>query len=126
MKKNAFTLFEVLMALAVFVLAIGGLTLALNKTAEASALLRDDAEIRRQMESWVDQAMDMPMPMLAQGQESERDALGVVYRVSAEPAEIRNRDDEELAGLWWVTVQANWADVHGKQEWQERFLRYVP
>lgn len=126
MKNAAFTLFEVLVALAVFVLAIGGLTMALNKTVEASAFLRDDAEIRRQMESWVDQAMAMPMTMLAQGQESEPDALGAVYYLVAEPAEIRNRDDEELTGLWWVTVRANWTDDAGKQEWQERFLRYEP
>ncbi len=126
MKNAAFTLFEVLIALGVFVLAIGGLTLALNKTAEASALLRDDAEIRQQMASWVDQAMNLPMPLLAQGQKSDRDALGAVYQLSAEPAEIHNRENEELSGLWWVTVQANWTDDSGKQEWQERFLRYEP
>ncbi len=126
MKSAAFTLFEVLVALGVFVLAVGGLIAALGKTTEAAALLRDDAEIRRQMESWVDQSMTMPITMLAQGMESERDAMGAIYRLDAEPAEIHNRDNEELTGLWWITVRANWTDDGGKQEWRERFLRYEP
>mgnify|MGYP003584292786 CR=1 FL=1 len=126
MRTAAFTLFEVLIALAMFALALGGLAIALDKIVEASSFLRDEAEIRRQMESWTDQAMTIPLPTLAQGQESEPDAMGVTYSLGAEPAELRNRKDEELAGLWWVTVRATWTEGEEKQEWEEKFLRYEP
>jgi hypothetical protein len=40
--------------------------------------------------------------------------------------EFRNMDNEELAGLWRVTVRASWREQGEKQEWTETFLRYEP
>jgi len=40
--------------------------------------------------------------------------------------EFRNKDDEELAGLWRVTVRAEWTEQREKQEWKESHLRYQP
>ncbi len=126
MKTAGFTLFEILIAMAMFALAIGGLAIALDKIMSASSMLRDDAEIRRQMESWIDQATTMPVQTLAQGEEHGPDAMGVTYRLGAERAEMRNAKDEELPGLWWVSVSAAWKEGGEKQEWEEKFLRYAP
>ncbi len=127
MKSRGFTLFEVLIALSMFVLALGGLAIALDKIVDASVFLREDGEIRRGMESWIDQAMVLPVQTLEQGQESEPDPNGVTYSVSAEPAtDLRNMKDEELPGLWWVTVRARWKDNDEEQLQEEKFLRYQP
>ena len=62
-----------------------------------------------------------------QGREAGPDVLGVKYYVTAEPTfDFRNKDDEELAGLWRVTVRAEWTEQGEKQEWQESHLRYQP
>ena len=52
--------------------------------------------------------------------------MGVTYRLGAERAEMRNAKDEELPGLWWVSVSATWKEGEEKQEWEEKFLRYAP
>ncbi len=126
MKNRGFTLLEMLTAMFMFVLAVGGLALAMDKIFAANVLMQRDAEIRQQLESLLDEAMVLPMEILEAGRESDPDAMGARYFLSAVPAELRNMDDEELPGLWWVTVRAEWIEGKEKQEWEEKFLRYQP
>lgn len=127
MRRGGFTLLEVLVALGMFVLAVGGLAFALDRSFAANNYLRRDGEIRQQLESLLDESMALPVAVLEQGREAGPDVLGVTYSVAAEPApEFRNKDDEELGGLWRVTVRAEWIEQGEKQEWQESHLRYQP
>lgn len=127
MRASAFTLLEVLIALGMFVLAVGGLALALDRAFAASIVLRRDDEIRQQVESLIDQAMILPLDTLRQGTESGPDALGVKYSSIAEPVEdLVNKDQVTLGGLWKVTVRATWEEGGDEQEWKEEFLRYQP
>jgi len=124
---RGFTLIEVLVALGMFVLAVGGLALALDRAFAASNLLRQEDEIRQQVASLIDQAMILPIDALAEGRETGPDALGVTYRTSAAPIDdLVNRNEEALGGLWRVTVLASWEQAGGNQEWREEFLRYQP
>jgi type II secretory pathway pseudopilin PulG len=126
-KNRGFTLIEVLVALGMFVLAVGGLALALDRAFAASNLLRQEDEIRQQMASLIDESMILPIDVLTQGRETGPDALGVKYSVSAEPLEdLRNKNDEVLGGLWTVTVRAEWEQNGEAAEWKEEFLRYQP
>jgi type II secretory pathway pseudopilin PulG len=127
MKRGGFTLLEVLVALGMFVLAVGGLAFALDRAFAANNYLRRDEEIRQQLESLLDESMALPVSVLEQGREAGPDVLGVKYSVTAEPTfEFRNKDDEELGGLWRVTVRAEWTEQGEKQTWQESHLRYQP
>jgi type II secretory pathway pseudopilin PulG len=127
MKRAGFTLLEVLVALGMFVLAVGGLAFALDSAFAASNYLRREVEIRQQIESLLDEAMALPVAALEQGREAGPDVLGVRYSIIAEPTiEFRNKDDEELAGLWRVTVTADWTEQGEKQTWRESFLRFQP
>ena len=127
MKQRGFTLLEVLIALGMFMLAVTGLALALDRAFSASILLRRDDEIRQQVESLVDQSMVLPIDTLQQGIESEPDALGVKYSTVAEPVEdLVNRNQETLGGIWKITVRAAWEEGSQEQEWKEEFLRYQP
>lgn len=126
MKRGGFTLLEMLMAMFMFVLAVGGLAMAMDKIFAANVLMRRDGEIRQQLESLLDEAMALPIDTLQAGRETGPDAMGAKYLVGAEPADVRNGEDEELAGLWWVTARAEWTEGREKQEWEEKFLRYQP
>ncbi len=127
MKPHGFTLLEVLIALGMFVLAVGGLALALDRAFSASIILRRDDEIRQQIESLIDQAMVLPIDRLQQGIESGPDALGAKYSSVAEPVEdLVNKDQETLGGIWKITVRAAWEEGGQEQEWKEEFLRYQP
>jgi type II secretory pathway pseudopilin PulG len=126
-KLRGFTLLEVLIALGMFVLAVGGLALALDRAFSASIILRRDDEIRQQIESLIDQAMVLPIDGLQQGIESGPDALGAKYSSVAEPVEdLVNKDQETLGGIWKITVRAAWEEGGQEQEWKEEFLRYQP
>ena len=126
MKSAGFTLIEVLTAMFMFVMAVGGLALALDRIFEANVIIRRDTEIRQQLESLLDEAMVLPIETMVEGRETEPDAMGARYFLTAEPAEILNRDEEPLGGLWWITARAEWMEGREKQEWSEKFLRYQP
>jgi type II secretory pathway pseudopilin PulG len=125
-KTRAFTLLEVLIALAMFVLAVGGLSVAMDRIFSANIVLRRDTEVRQQIESIIDEAMTLPIETLEQGRETEPDAMGAKYFTRAEVAEMANAKDEPLERLWWITVRAEWMEGREKQEWEEKFLRYQP
>ena len=108
MKKAGFTLIELLTAMFMFVVAVGGLAMAMDKIFAATVMMRRDAEVRQQLESLLDESMVMPVADLEQGREVGPDAMGAKFFVRAEPAELLNMDNEELTGLWWVTVRAEW------------------
>lgn len=126
MKNAGFTLLEMLTAMFMFVLAIGGLAMAMDKIFSANVIMRRDGEIRQQLESLLDEAMVLPMATLQEGREIGPDPMGAKFFVVAEPAEVLNKDNEELAGLWWVTVRAEWTEGREEQKWEEKFLRYQP
>jgi prepilin-type N-terminal cleavage/methylation domain-containing protein len=126
MKIRGFTLLEVLIALAMFVLAVGGLSVALDRIFSANIVLRRDTEVRQQIESLVDEAMTLPIEVLEQGRETEPDAMGAKYTTRAELADLANAKDEKLERVWWVTVRGEWMEGREKQHWEEKFLRYQP
>ena len=126
MKKAGFTLIELLTAMFMFVVAVGGLAMAMDKIFAANVMMRRDAEVRQQLESLLDESMVMPVADLEQGREVKPDAMGAKFFVRAEPAELLNMDNEELTGLWWVTVRAEWTEGREEQSWEEKFLRYQP
>lgn len=126
MKKAGFTLLEMLTAMFMFVLAIGGLAMAMDKIFAANVMMRRDGEVRQQLESLLDEAMVLPIETLEEGREVGPDAMGAKFLVKAEPAEVLNKDNEELAGLWWITVRAEWTEGREEQVWEEKFLRYRP
>ena len=126
MKKAGFTLLEMLTAMFMFVLAIGGLAMAMDKIFAANVIMRRDGEVRQQLESLLDEAMVLPIETLEEGREVGPDAMGAKFLVRAEPAEVLNKDNEALNGLWWITVRAEWTEGRQDQEWEEKFLRYQP
>ena len=126
MKNAGFTLLEMLTAMFMFVLAIGGLAMAMDKIFAANVMMRRDGEVRQQLESLLDEAMVLPLETLQEGREIGPDAMGAKYLVSAEEAEVLNKDNEQLGGLWWITVRAEWTEGRQEQVWEEKFLRYQP
>jgi len=125
-KNRGFTLLEMLTAMFMFVLAIGGLAMAMDKIFAANVVMRRDGEVRQQLESLLDEAMVLPLETLQEGREVGPDAMGAKFFLSAEEAEVLNKDNEALPGLWWITVRAEWTEGRQEQTWEEKFLRYQP
>ena len=98
--KRAFTLFEVLVALAVFSFAIGGLAIALESMAQAVLEARERVLSRLQLESRL--AYNLVDPPL-EGDRTIK-ANEVVTTESMELVELSNAQSQEITGMYRLKI----------------------
>lgn len=122
--RKAFTLFEVLIALAVFAFAVIGLMSALN------AALSSARQIR--MESRIRSLLDNRLAALEGGLIFEMERVTestnprVKFTESLRREQVVGTGRDVLEGFWRARVVADW-DVDGEHRRQEAtFLRYSP
>ncbi len=98
-------LLEVIVALTVFAVVVGGLAGALHSSLDAANLLRRQAAIRRGLESALLEARSKPKrEEMALAFKDE--ALGVEYRTELEELKWSNRDGKPVRGLWLLRAAA--------------------
>lgn len=104
-KGRAFTLLELLMAMALFTIAAVSLAEALNLISLTVSESIDDAEVRESLRATVVEVTRDPN--LEEGiRETNPDGRGVFYRIQVERAELRNEEGELLENLFDVRVTA--------------------
>jgi type II secretory pathway component PulJ len=103
---RAFTLFEVMLALAIFSMAILGLALSLQKMVEASLETRQDNEVRRELDSRL--AIFRQKQIQPGTQDLGQDKAGRVYEGETTLLELKNRRNVALNGLYRLTVRTKW------------------
>lgn len=101
--QQGFTLFEVLIALGVFAIAVTGLVWALQSAIEASLSARERLFARTALESRLASAMANP-PLDGKREIDGRTNNGLSVVEIFEPAEIQNTNGEVLPGLWRLRV----------------------
>jgi prepilin-type N-terminal cleavage/methylation domain-containing protein len=102
-RRKAFTLFEVLIALAVFVLAALGIGQAISGTADAALAARNHSQIRTVLESRLAYCQALP-PKPGQVQRTE--ISGLLIEESLRPANLKNSEGNPLEGLFELTITA--------------------
>ena len=105
MKTKAFTLFEVLIALGVFAVAVTGLALALQSAVDAALNARSRMLARTMIESRLASAMDNP-PLDGRREIDGRTNNGIHVVETFEQAEIRDTNNAILPGMWRLKVTA--------------------
>jgi len=106
MTNRAFTLFEVLIALGVFALAVTGLAIALQSAVDASLMARQRAMSRVVIESRLAMAMsDPPLDGRREIEGSTNNGLHVLE--TFEQAEIQTTNGTLLPGMWTLKVTAD-------------------
>lgn len=100
---RAFTLFEVLIALAVFVLAALGIARAISETVDAAMSARARSSGREMLESRLAYCQAIP-PRLGETRKSEF----ANWRVeeTLRPFEARNSEGTQVRGLYELTITA--------------------
>jgi prepilin-type N-terminal cleavage/methylation domain-containing protein len=123
-RPSAFTLFEVLMALGIFAMAVVGAMTALNSVLGAAREARLSAAVRTQMENRL---------AVLQGEELKEwertvsgDTLGIVFKESLRREKVIGKEGKTLNGFWRATVIAQWELDGEKGEETAEFLRYRP
>jgi type II secretion system protein I len=123
MSKRGFTLFEVLMALGVFAVAVTGLALALQSAVDAALNARARMLARTIIESRLAAAMADP-PMNGRREIDPRSNSGISVLETFEQTEIRNADGTILPGMWKLVVTAGPLPSGGKE--RAEILIYKP
>jgi type II secretory pathway pseudopilin PulG len=104
-RRGGYALLEIIIALTVFCVAVGGLASALHSSLDAANLIRRQAALRRGLESILVEAKAKPkreeMPI------SYRDeALGVEFRTELEELKWINRRSRPVKGLYKLRAVA--------------------
>lgn len=105
MKTKAFTLFEVLIALGVFAVAVTGLALALQSAVDAALNARSRMLARTMIESRLASAMANP-PLDGRREIDGRTNNGIHVVETFEQAEIRDTNNAILPSMWRLKVTA--------------------
>ncbi len=108
-RRSGFTLFEVLVALGVFAIAVTGLAIALDSAVMAAFEARQSALARVMLESRLAAAMSDP-PLNGKRVIDARDNNGVKVEESMEKFEARTTNGVELSGLWKLKIVADWGN----------------
>lgn len=104
-RPEGFTLFEVLIALAVFMLAVAGLAAALDTALQAALDVRERNQFRSMLESRLAYCQADP-PQAGSPRVIEADKNhGVRIEESVEPYRAKNAQGSELAGLTKLTIK---------------------
>jgi type II secretory pathway component PulJ len=121
--RRAFTLFEALVALAVFSFAVIGFLWAYDATLDAAREVRREAIVRQIMEdriAWLeiaelvetDNRIDGPLP-------------GMKIRETIQPERLIDEEQNILQGFWRAAVVVEWETDGRKESMEASFLRFA-
>jgi len=104
-RQRGFTLFEVMIALGVFAIAVVGLITALNTAMQAALEVRQRAQIRQELESRI--ALRQAIPLDKEKLVIEAKANhGIRVEETLVPQTLQNKDGEELPNIKKLTITA--------------------
>lgn len=119
------TLFEVLLALAIFAIAAVSLVAAINEIGRAVI----DSRMVRNVEQGIESILDeySKAPLLDDMEKEIRPGKdGVRYRIIVKPLNnIRNQEGRILQGLFSIRVVATWEEGRQPMEMAAETFRYV-
>lgn len=121
---SAFTLFEVLLALAIFGLAVIGMLGALNSALSSAREARLGQFARIQLESRL--AILEGEPLRPTQRQVEQASPKMTFTESIQKEPITTASHETLDGFWRLKVVANWSASDGERKEEISFLRYSP
>ena len=101
---GAYLLLDVVMAVAVFAIAMTGIVSAINGITETSSLFARDMQVQYGMDAMLVEARHRPLEEM--GFERNDSDLGVLYRTEIEPLNQVNSKGEALEGLYRLKVSA--------------------
>ena len=110
---SAFTILEMMLAIAIFSIAVVGVIQGMNRTIRSSSMVEETAYVRQQLNSLM---VETRLKKLSEGTTtSVPDGRGVVYTTVTEPLKLRDRHGRELPSLFRLRLRANWVGPEGPQ-----------
>jgi prepilin-type N-terminal cleavage/methylation domain-containing protein len=124
-RAEGMTLLEVVLALAVFSIAVLALVGTLNKIAETAVESQVILEVEQSLESLIDEYGKMPQ-MRNLEEDIKPGADGVAYRVKVEQVkDLKNKEGQFLQDMFRIQAFARWNDGGTVIELEADSLRYA-
>ena len=120
-RAGGYVLFEVILALTIFAIAVVGLATALNNTIESAATMNLDNSVRIGLRSFIEEIRRKPIADMSATTIDEQ--LGATYSSTVETINIRGGDGTVLTDLY--TLHAKAAYGEGNKEREEIVDLYV-
>lgn len=114
MTRRGFTLFEVLIALGVFAIAVTGLAIGLQSAIEAALTARQRALARFVIESRLAAAMTDP-PLDGKREIEARTNNGIRVIETFEQVELKDTNGQIIPGMWKLRVEAELGGGESKE-----------
>jgi type II secretory pathway component PulJ len=117
-------LWEMLLALSIFSIVALSLTVALQQAADTARLLRQDSQVRHQLESIL--AESTTIKLAAGKNEIAAGDQRVHYQREIAPVLAKNSRGQVLEHLWRITVRASWQETNQSRSSQADIIVYQP
>ena len=103
-RRSGYILFELVIALTIFALAVLGLAKSLNQALETANLLKRDQIIRIGMRNFLEEIRRKPLTEMSTSQMDT--TYGVTYTSSTEPVTLRTTSGGPLSDIYNLTIKA--------------------
>lgn len=126
--RNGFTLFEALLALLIFSVAIVSLIQAINTAGHASLEARRELSIQLALDAHLLEITRKLLP-IAEGERATKNQwreADVLFESVIEPLDLQNKDGETLTNLYAVTIRATWKEANTTQQAEVSTWVYPP
>lgn len=124
MKKQAFTLFEVLLALGIFAIAVLGMVGALNGVLNAAREARIEQRVRTEVENRLAAWEDGKLEVTDRVTRQTSPPLTLTESIRREA--VVNDRREVLDGFWRIKVVATWTTDGEARSEESSIVRYQP
>ena len=124
-RPKGMTLFEVILALALFTTAAVALVVTINTIGQAVLEARNMRAVQQAIESIMDEYSKQPT-ITELDKDLKPGADGIAFRVRIKAVEkLLNQDGVALTGLYQVQVQAKWKENNQPMHMEAETLRYA-
>lgn len=106
-RKSGYVLLEVMLALAIFSIAVVGMASALNEMIDIVVELRRDREVQLQLQSYVSETKARQLSELEAIEILNNPDDPILYEREVKVLEWETSRGERLAGMYQVTVRAS-------------------
>ncbi len=103
-RRSGYILFELVLALGIFAIAVLGLAKSLNQALETANLLKRDQIIRIGMRNFLEEIRRKPLTEMSMS--TMDTTYGVTYTSSTEPVSLRTTSGSTLTDIYNLTIKA--------------------
>lgn len=122
--SNGFVLWEIMLALTIFAVVAVALTTALQQTVETSILLRDESEVRLEMQNLLAEATSVKVK--PGKSEIQTGGSRVIYEREIRAVEAKTARGEVLADLYEIVIKASWKSSGRDRSESAALIVYQP